>query len=145
MEMLFTALKYLFFGFFGLVVAIFVLAAVFGKRRITKWEYEAEFRDERGREFGEFDIEMSRIEKDEPNFSLKAEFKMRHPSLRLHQTIQVVLEDTLVLEGMVREEGRIRLTAEEHLQNEVADAQVGQLCRIVSGGTTLFEQPLELD
>ena len=145
MEMLFTALKYLVFGFFGLILAIFVLAALFGKRKITQWEYEADFRDERGREFGEFDIELSRIEKDEPNFSLKAEFKMRHPSLRLHSTIQVFLEDTLVLEGMVREEGRIRLTEREHLQNNVTNAEVGQVCRIVSGGATLFEQALELD
>ena len=145
MEMLFTALKYLVFGFFGLVLALFVLAAIFGKRKITKWEYEADFTDERGREFGEFDIELSRIEKDEPNFSLKAKFKMRHPALELHRTIQVFLDDKLVLEGMVREAGRIHLNEREHLQNEVKDAQVGQLCKIVSGGVTLFEQPLDLD
>lgn len=145
METVFSIVKFLFLGFFGLIGLLFVLAVLFGKRKITQWEYEADFRDERGREFGEFDIELSRIEKEQPEFSLKAKFKMRHESLKLHQTVQVFLENTLVLEGMVKQAGRIFLTEAEHLRSELEDPQVGQLCRVVAGGVTLFEQPLELD
>ena len=140
--MLFNIVKYLFLGFFGLIGLLFVLALLFGKRKITKWEYEAEFRDGRGREFGEFDIEMSRIEKEEPDFSFRAKFKMRHEALKLHQTVQVFLEDRLVLEGMVKEAGRVLLRQDEHLRTEITDAQVGQVCRIVCGGQELFREPI---
>ena len=86
MEIVFDVIKYLVFGFFGLVGLLIVAALVFGKRIKKQWEFEAEFRDASGREFGEFDIEMSRIEKEEPDYTLKASFHMRHESLQLHQT-----------------------------------------------------------
>ena len=142
MGFLFDLVKYLFVGFFGFIGLLVVLALLFGKRKVTKWEYEADFRDANGREFGEFDIEMSRIEKEEPDFSFRAKFKMRHEALKLHQTVQVFLEDSLVLEGMVKEAGRILLRQDEHLRTEITDAQVGQICRIVCGGQELFRQPI---
>ena len=145
MELLFTIVKYAFLGFFGLLGLLVVGALLFGKRMITKWEYEAEFRDGSGREFGEFDIEMSRIEKDEPEFSLKAEFRMRHAALTLHKTVQVFLDDVLVLQGMVTSAGRIRLTHRENLQNRISDAAEGQVCRVVCGGTELFREALVVD
>ena len=77
MEIIFSILKYGVFGFFGLIGLLIVVVMIFGKRIEKKWDYEADFRDESGKEFGELDVEMSRIEKDEPNFSLKAKFRMR--------------------------------------------------------------------
>jgi hypothetical protein len=81
METLFSLVVYLLYGFFGLLLLLFILAIVFGKRIKKLWEYEAEFRDAGGREFGEFDFEKSRIVKDESEYSFKAKFKMRHESL----------------------------------------------------------------
>lgn len=144
MEIVFTLAKYLFLGFFGLIGLLIVAALLFGDRIVKKWEYEAEFCNEDGREFGEFDIEMSRIEKKEPEYSLKARFRMRHEKLTLHSTVQVFLDDLLVLEGMVKHAGRILLT-KENLQNVVTDAEAGQLCRIVCGGNELFTQELVPD
>lgn len=128
----------------GLFVGLIVLVIVFGKRIIKQWEFEAEFRDDSGREFGEFDIELSRVDKQEPEFSLKAKFRMRHESLREHQTVGVYLDDVLVLEGMVDEPGRIFLN-NNHLKNEIKDAAAGQTCRIVVGGTELFTEELVPD
>jgi len=61
MDFIFSILKIIFFGFFGLIGLLFLLALIFGKRIVKQWEYEAEFRDGGGREFGEFDIELSRV------------------------------------------------------------------------------------
>jgi len=88
---------------------LIVFALVFGKRVKKKWEYEAEFRDEAGREFGEFDIELSQIQKQEPGYTLKAEFHMRHELPGHLQTVQVFLDDLLMLEGEVTHAGRVRL------------------------------------
>ena len=82
METLFDIVKYAFFGFFGLILLLIVVVVLFGKRIRKQWEYEADFRDADGREFGEFEIELSRIEKEEPDFTLKAKFRMRHPALK---------------------------------------------------------------
>lgn len=144
MESFFTIVKWIGLGFVGLLVALVLLAVVFGKRVIKKWELEAEFRDDSGREFGEFDIEMSRIDKKEPEFSLKAGFHMRHESLREHQTVQVFVDDLLVLEGMANKPGWIRLN-NDNLVNEITDAKAGQLCRIVVGGAEMFAEELVPD
>lgn len=125
------------FGFFGLIGVLIVVALVFGKRVRKQWEFEAEFRDDKGREFGEFEIEMSRIEKEEPDYTLKVSFRMRHASLQQHQTIQVFLDDEAVLEGMVKKAGEIYLD-NKHLRNRVESVQAGQRCRVVSGGLDLF-------
>ena len=145
MELVFSVVKYGVLGFVGLIVGLVVLALVFGKRIIKKWEYEAEFLDRKGYEFGEFDIEMSRIEKDEPQFSFKASFRMRHSAFKPHKTVQVYLDDVLVLEGLVKKAGRVYLHHREHLQNVIEDAEIGQMVRIVCGSTELFQQPLAED
>lgn len=144
MESIVTVVKYVFLGFAGLVGLLVVAAMLFGKRIRKEWEYEAEFGDDAGREFGEFDIESSRIEKEEPNFSLKAKFRMRHESMRLHQAVEIYLDDLLVLEGMVSKEGRIFLN-NSNLRNEPANVAVGQSCRVVVGGNTLFTETLRPD
>jgi len=144
MELIFSILKYSVFGFFGLIGLLIVVVMVFGKRIDKKWDYEADFRDESGKEFGELDVEMSRIEKDEQDYSLKAKFRMRHPSLKRLATVQVFLDDLLILEGMVEKDGRIRL-GKQNLQNEITDPPDGQLCRVVCGGEELFSQVMEPD
>ena len=144
MDMIFTILKYLFFGFFGLLGLLIAIVIIFGSKIVKKWDYEAEFHDENGKEFADFDIEMSHILKKEPDYSLKAKFRMRHHSLQLHSTVQVYIDQLLVLEGMVKKAGRVRLTV-ENLQNELAEPQAGQQCRIVCGGVELFSQELVLD
>ena len=144
METLFSIVLYILFGFFGLILLLFILALLFGKRIRKKWEFEAEFRDEGGREFGEFDIEMSRIEKKEPDFSFKAKFKLRHESLAPGQRVQVFLDETLVLEGNVETAGRI-LLRNDALVNEVSDATAGQLCRVVYGGLEHFSEAIRPD
>jgi hypothetical protein len=131
MDTLFSIVLYILYGFFGLILLLFVLAMLFGKRIKKKWEFEAEFRDAKGREFGEFDIEMSRVEKEEPDFSFKAEFKLRHESLEVGQRLQVYLDETLVMEGTVSAAGRIRLGQEA--------------VRVVYGGLEHFAEPIRPD
>ena len=145
MDTLLSFFKYAVIGFVGLIGLLFLLAIVFGKRVVKEWDYEAEFRNADGREFGEFDIESSRIEKEEPTFSLKAKFKMRHSALALHQAVQIYIDDLLILEGRVENEGRVFLTQKEHLKNSADAVRAGQMCRVVLGGTTLCEEPLVED
>lgn len=144
MDILFSIVMYILFGFFGLLFVLFVLALLFGKRIRKRWEYEAEFRDESGREFGEFDIEMSRIEKEEPDFTFKADFKLRHESLEVGQRVQVYLDRQLIMEGVVETEGRIYLK-QDAVVGAVKDASAGQLCRVVYGGLEHFAEPIRPD
>jgi len=144
METLIDIIKYTVFGFFGLILLLAVLALLFGKRIRKQWEFEAEFRDDRGREFGEFDIESSRIEKQEPDFSIKAKLRMRHKSLQLHQTVRVYVDDIVVLEGMVQTEGQIQL-GHENARDNPGNVQAGQRCRIVIGGNEVFSEALVPD
>ena len=144
MEILFSIFKYLMFGFVGLIVLIVVIAVLFGKRIKKQWEYEADFRDASGREFGEFEIELSRIEKEEPDYTLKAKLKIRHASLRPQQVLQVYIDDLLVVEETVQKPGRIYART-KNLLNPVESVQAGQRCRVVSNGATLFEAEFHLD
>ena len=144
MDTLFSIVVYILYGFFGLLLVLFVLAMLFGKRVKKKWEYEAEFRDGSGREFGEFDIEMSRTEKEEPGFTFKASFKLRHESLELGQRVQVYLDDLLVMEGTVATAGRIYLK-QEAVVSDAAEASAGQVCRVIYGGLERFAEPLRPD
>jgi hypothetical protein len=140
MDIIFSIFKYLGLG----LVALIVIAILFGKRVRKQWEYEAEFRDEASREFGEFDVEMSRIEKEEPEYTLKAKFHMRHPAIRQHQTVQVYVDDLLVLEGLAAEEGYIRL-GNDHLQATIDEPLLDKQCRIVVGGEEVVSQALKPD
>lgn len=136
METVLSVMKYLLLGFFGLVVLLVVITILFGKRVIKKWEIEAEFRDADGKEFGEFEIELSRIDKKEPDYTLKAKFHMRHPALTQHATVQVYVEDTLVFERRVEKEGRLHVMRSE-LVNPVGNDALGKTCRVVVGSTEI--------
>ncbi len=144
METLFSIVVYILFGFFGFILLLFVLAMLFGKRMETKWEFEAEFRDDNGKEFGEFEIKMSRIVKEEPDFSFKARFKLRHLSLVVGQRVQVYLDKLLVMEGEVETAGRI-LLRKDAVVNEVTKATAGQICRVVYGGLEQFREAIRPD
>ena len=144
MDILFTIVLYVLYGFFGLLLLLFILALLFGKRIKKKWEYEAEFRDASGKEFGEFDIEMSRIEKEETEFSFKARFKLVHESLGTGQRVQVYLDDLLVMEGSVEKAGRIYLK-DDAVVTAATEAREGQVCRVVYGGQERFAEPLQPD
>ena len=144
MDLIFSIVKTIFFGFFGLIGLLFLLALIFGKRIVKQWEFEAEFRDERGREFGEFDIELSRVARKETEDTFKAKFRLRHDTLEFGQRVQVFLDDLLVLEGNVETAGRILLT-EEHIQMTLTTASKGQVCRVVYGGIEQFSQAIVED
>ena len=144
MDTLFSIVIYILFGFFGFLLLLFILALLFGERIKKKWEFEAEFRDDDGREFGEFDIEMSRIVKEEPDFSFKAKFKLRHESLEAGQRVQVYLDELLVMEGKVETAGRI-LLREDAVVIKATEARAGQVCRVVYGGLERFSQAIRPD
>jgi hypothetical protein len=144
MDTLFSIVMYILFGFFGLLLVLFILALLFGKRVKKKWDFEAEFRDDAGREFGELDIEMSRIEKEEAEFTFKARFKLRHESLEQGQRVQVFLDERLIMEGNVERAGRIYLK-QDAVVNEAKDASAGQVCRVVYGGLERFAEPIRPD
>ena len=141
MDWILDIIKYAFFGFFGLIGLAVVWALITGNRIEKKWEFEADFRDEKGREFGEFEIELSRHVKNEPTHTFKAEFFMRHPTLTQHSNLQVFLDEMLVLEGMVPEPGRVRF-GNDRLRNEVTNPSAGQVCRVVCAGKELFTAEL---
>lgn len=144
MDLIFTVVKYAFFGFFGLIALLFVLALLFGKRVRTQWEYEADFRDDKRRKVGEFEVKLSRIEKEEEDFTQKVSFWLRHPALLPHATVRVWLDDVLALEGMVHNEGRIRM-GNSNLQNQIAKPETGQLVKVECGGRKLFAAPMHPD
>ena len=141
MESLFSLFKYGFFGFLFLVV---VLALVFGKRFRKRREFEAEFRSIGGTQFGEFDIEMSKIGKEKPEYSFKARFRMQHESLVKGQLVQVYLGDLLIMQGEVTRAGRIVLR-DRAVVSAVQDPAPGQVCRVVWGGIEQFRAPLKPD
>lgn len=137
-------LKVFVLGFLGLIVLLFVLALLFGKRMVKKWEFEAEFRDERGKEFGEFEIELSHEAKKETLDTFKAEFSMREASLEVGQRVQVYLDDDLVLEGAVTEAGRVYL-GNDAIKTQLTQARAGQVCRVVFGGVERFAEAIVPD
>jgi hypothetical protein len=145
MESLISFVTYGVGGFFGLIGLLFVLAFLFGKRIDTKWEYEAKFRDARGRELGEFEIELSRVEEDvEQDYTLEASFDLRHPALESGRIVQVHLNDVLVMQGVVETQGRIRLRG-EHLKDDIKSPAAGQICVVQCAGQELFAEELYAD
>ncbi len=144
MEAIFTVLKYIFFGFLGLIVLLVVLAILFGKRIRKKWEYEAEFRDIDDKEFGEFDIELSRIEKQERDYTCKAKLRMRHKDIRGGDGVRVFIEDQLVLDGHAEQDGRLFI-ATQSMDAAMVEPTDGQLCRVEIGHTSVFASTLRAD
>lgn len=140
MDIFLSALKWIGLGFVGLIVFAFV----FGKRVKKLWEYEAEFRDDSFKEFCEFEVEMSKIEKEEADYTLKFEFYLRHESVKLHQPVQVFVDDLLVLEGMPEKDGYVRL-GNDHMQNTLDEPSAENNCRVVIGGEEVLSQALRRD
>jgi len=135
---------YIVMGFFGLFFIIFILAIIFGKRVIKKWEFEANFYNDKRQEIGEFDIEMKKFAKEEGDFALKAVFNLKHADLNQGNVVQIYLEDVLVMEGVVEKEGRIYLQ-NEHLKSDINDPQEGQVCRVMCSSVELFSEKLIID
>ena len=144
MEVIFNLFKYVGYGLGGLFIFLFVMALLFGKRVIKKWEYEANFYNDEGREVGEFDIEMQKFAKDEDDFSLDAKFRLKHAELTSGSIVKVYLDDVLVMEGSVKKEGRIYLT-NEHLKTDIDDPKAGQICRVMCSAVELFSEPIKVD
>jgi hypothetical protein len=144
MELILDLGRYAVTAFFGLIGSLFVLVLLFGKRIHKKWDYEAKFRDAAGREIGEFDIELSRIEKEDSDYTLHAKFVLKHPALERAQTVRVYLEDTLVMQGLVELEGRIRFGVPD-LVGELKSPEAGQICLVRCGEADLFAEPLRRD
>ena len=144
METAFAIFKFILAGFFGLVGLLVVIALLFGKRIVKQWDYEAEFRNKAGREFGEFEIELSHVARKETVDTFKAKFKMRHSSLEAGQNVQVFLDDNLVMEGNVETPGRVFL-GEEHIVTALSSASSGQICRVAIDGFERFSQPIKPD
>lgn len=144
MEAIFIVLKYIIFGFLGLIGLLVILAIAFGKRIRKKWEYEAEFRDVDDREFGEFDIEMSRIEKQERDYTMKAKLRMRHDSIVAGDRVRAFVEERLVLEGAAEQDGRVFI-AIEILDGRPIEPSAGQLCRVEIGDNSVFASTLQPD
>ena len=144
MDTLFSIVVYVLYGFFGFLLLLFILALLFGKRVKKQWEYEAEFRNDAGREFGEFDIEMSQIQKEEPEPTFKAKFRLRHATLEAGQRVEVYVDDVLVMAGNAEKAGRIYLQ-KDAIETPLAVASEGQVCRVVYGGRERFAEPLKPD
>ncbi len=144
MEAIFSLLKSAFLGLLVLLGLLVVAALLFGKRVKKQWEYEAEFRDADGREYGEFDIELSQIEKEELQPTIKVTLQMRHPALTEHQTVQVLLDKRVVLEAMVETAGRI-LVNKTFGESDLGEVAVGQTCRVTIGDTEIAAEPLKRD
>lgn len=144
MEIVFQYLSYLVSGFFGFIALLIIITLIFGKRVEKKWEYEADFHDENNREIGEFDIEMRKYEKDNTGFQLDATFKLRHPELEIGKIVKVYLNNELVMEGNVQNQGRIYLTNKD-LKSDIKNPQEGQICRVMCSATELFAIPIHKD
>jgi hypothetical protein len=140
MEIVFGLVKWVFWGFVGLIV----LVVVFGKRVEKKWEYEAKFRDARRREIGEFDIELFRIPSDNTDWKFKAKFVLRHPALIPGQVLRVYLDDELVIEKTLEQAGFVRLGASE-LCAEIKSPAAGQVVSVRCGDDELFAEALYRD
>lgn len=94
-------------GFLGLMVLLFVLALLFGQRRSKRWEYEAEFFGESGREIGELEIELSKIHKVDEDFVQRVKLQLMHPSLQPGGSVEGWIEGACVLRADVEHPGRI--------------------------------------
>ena len=144
METAQNLLMYGLFAFFGFIGFMVIIAMLFGHRVIKKWDFEAEFRNDKGREIAEFEIELSKVDKKETDFTLKVEFWVRHEAVRQDSLIQVYLDDELVMEGRAKEAGLARFGKEE-LRSNLSDPQPGQSCAIFCDGAEILREVLQKD
>ena len=131
-------------GFFGFIFLLFILALIFGKKVEKKWELEADFINSLGKEIGEFEIELKRYPEEQTEFELCAELFLRHDSLRVGRTIEVLLADEPVMRGYVEKHGLIRL-GKQNLSADIADPKAGQTCVVRCEGVELCRASLRAD
>lgn len=139
-----TILKYAVLGFVALIGLLVVLAILFGKRIDKEWEYEAKFYNPKGKEIGELDMDSWRYAEKKGDYNRTVNFKLRHPELRLGRSVQVYLDNKLIQEGMVQQEGRIALNS-KHLKQAVNEPTAGQLCSVKCGGNEILRSELYVD
>ncbi len=136
MDVLFSILDVIFKGV-GLVVAGFigliVFAVLFGKKVESRYDLEAEFLDDDGKEIAEFDIKLWRYAKEAGNFQLKASFTWKDSQLSVGDKVQVFLQDLLVMEGIVEKATEIKLF-KQHIKNTPDNAKQGNECRVLVNG-----------
>ena len=143
-DIVFNVFFYGIAGFFGLILLLVILALIFGKRVIKQWDFEAEFHDERGREIAEFEIESSRIDKEEPDFTTKAEFHCKHDALAPGDEVAIYLDDLRVMAGPVEKAGSVRFGIDRLLDKSLVP-KAGQRCVVKRNGELLMEQVLRRD
>ncbi len=147
MEILSTILSYAGYGvaiFFGFLFLIFAVAIIFGNNIKKDWEYEAKFFINR-KEVGELDIEYSMIEKKEEKKHFKASFHLKHNDLKLNNSIQVFLDDLLILEGTVMKPGKASL-GKNNIVAQVSEAPENyKECVVKCAGNTLIKGELYVD
>ena len=144
MDTFFDILKTVLLGFGALLVALFVLAFLFGKRVRKQWEYEAEFRDDSGREYGEFEIELSQIDKEEAEPTTKLKLQLKDPALEIGRTAVVTLNDRVVFETTIKTAGRV-LATETRAADGASRPAEGDICRVLIGDAVIAEAALTLD
>lgn len=148
MEFIFDIITYIVIGFFALiallVVITVVITVVFGKRIEKEYDLEAEFHDEKGKEFAEFDLSSWRYQKEGGEYQFKASFKWRDSRLALDSKVEVLLENQIVLQGTVEKVGNIRLN-NQHIVNQPENPQAGQQCQIRLDGEVVLEKALAED
>ena len=128
----------------GIFIALVILTLIFGRRVEKKWEYEADFRDEKGREFGECEIELSRIVREEDDFKLKVKFHMMHEVLKGARRVEVFVGETLLISGNVEHPGRILLRNEIPVTDDPPPPK-DQLSRVLVDGVERFSAEFRPD
>ncbi len=144
MEAIGSIFKYIGYGMGGLFVVLIIITFVFGKRVITKWDYEAKFRNNKRREIGEFDIKMKKYDGEDTEFTLKEKFVLRHPELSQGKQVSVYLDNELVMEGNVEHAGKIYLS-NKHLKSKIESPEAGQICRVMCSAIELYSEPIYKD
>ena len=144
MDTFFDIVKTVLFGFGALLLALFVLAFLFGNRVRKQWEYEADFLNSSGREYGEFEIELSQIEKEEPEPTAKLKLQLRDPALGAGSRAVVTLNDQPVFETTIETAGRV-LATETRSADAVTRPAEGDICRVLVNGSVIAEAELKLD
>ena len=121
-----------------------VLALLFGKRIRKQWEYEAEFRNADGREFGEFEIELSQIDKEEAEPTAKLKLQLKDERLQPGDSAVVEVNGQRVFEARVETAGRL-LSRDTRPAGSVAQPAAGDLCRVLVGDRVIAEAEMKVD
>jgi hypothetical protein len=145
MELIFTVLKYIGLGFVGFIGLFILIMIVFGKRIEKQWAVRADFKDpDSGDPVGKLEVAKERVAGGESDFRLKVKCKLRHAMLRAGQRVRVTVGETAVMEGEVKQDGRLRLGNDAWSGDEEIP-QPGSRVTIWSGSDALAAGELYLD